>query len=321
MFLPSYLKLELVRSKMSMSEEKKAVKVGIIGGTGLGDALLEGNEGELFYPKTPFGRPSCPIICTNWEGIDIAILARHGQGHIYSPSYIPFQANIFAMKSLGVTHIIASGAVGSLREDVHPGELLVPDQVIDKTYKRENSFYGEGIVVHVEFDQPFCPTLRKILLEAGKDEGLTVHDGGTYICMEGPQFSTVAESNLHRQWGGSVIGMTVMPEAKLAREAEICYALVALPTDYDCWKPKPEGKPKHDLLSEIISNMKLATDRAITLIKSALRKIKGKENIMDCHCQNALELAIWTDKSKIAPAKIRELEPLISKYFGHIRKY
>lgn len=310
---------------MNFNLNNNVPKIGIIGGTGLGDALLKESSGAgtTFYPKTPFGRPSCPIICTVWEGLEIAILARHGEGHIYSPSYVPFQANIYAMKMLGITHIIASGAVGSLREDVHPGELLIPDQVIDKTYKRENSFYGNNIVVHVEFDEPFCPTLRKILLEAGRKEDLTVHDGGTYVCMEGPQFSTVAESNMHRQWGGSVIGMTAMPEAKLAREAEICYALITLPTDYDCWKPRPEGKPKHDLLNEIISNMKIATERAINLIKRALRLIKEEptDTLMNCHCQNALELAIWTDKEKIAPATIRELEPLISKYFGTIRKH
>ncbi len=296
---------------------EKAIKIGLIGGSGLGQALIGecDGEGAGFFPNTPFGKPSAPIICTKWSGLDIAILPRHGHGHIYSPSNVPFRANIFAMKMLGVTHIIASGAVGSLREDVHPGELLIPDQVIDKTHKRNTSFFGNGIVAHVEFDQPFCHALRKILLKAAKPTNITVHDGGTYICMEGPQFSTVAESKMHQSWGGSVIGMTVMPEAKLAREAEICYSLIALPTDYDCWKPKPKDAKKHDLLSEIISNMNHATEQSLKLIKAAL-KIFPKKLDSDCPCQNSLELAIWTDRSKIAPAYIRELEPLVGKYLG-----
>ncbi len=297
----------------------KRIKVGIIGGSGLGQALTKDTDKNGFFPNTPFGKPSSPIICSEWEGLEIAILARHGIGHIYSPSNVPFRANIFAMKMLGVTHILASGAVGSLREDVHPGELMIPDQVIDKTYKRESSFFGNGIVAHVEFDQPFCPNLREILLDAGKSIDVNVHNSGTYVCMEGPQFSTVAESNLHRSWGGSVIGMTVMPEAKLAREAEICYALIALPTDYDCWKPHPKGKAKHDLLAEIISNMNKATEQAIKLIKSALKILPEKVD-SECSCRKSLELGIWTERSKIAPAIVRELEPLLGKYMTHTPK-
>ncbi|MFA5865020.1 MAG: S-methyl-5'-thioadenosine phosphorylase [Phycisphaerae bacterium] len=297
------------------------IKVGLIGGSGLGQALLSTASGEEYYPQTPFGRPSSPIICTQWEGIDIAVLARHGVGHTFSPSYIPFQANIFALKKLGVTHIIASGAAGSLREDVHPGDLVIPDQIIDKTHKRETSFFGKGIVVHVEFDQPFCGNLRKVLLDAGKNlsQPITVHDGGTYICMEGPQFSSMAESQMHRSWGGTVIGMTAMPEAKLAREAEICYSLIAMPTDYDCWKPRPAGRAKCDVLSEIISNMNKATELAIKLIKKALA-LMPKMVDPECHCQKSLELGIWTDRTKIAPATVRELEPLVGKYLGFAPK-
>jgi 5'-methylthioadenosine phosphorylase len=291
----------------------KKIKVGLIGGSGLGQALLDSHQGEEYYPRTPFGKPSAPIICTKWQNLDIAVLARHGKGHRYSPSNVPYQANIFALKKLGVTHILASGACGSLQENIHPGELLIPDQIIDRTYKRETSFFGNGIVAHIEFDQPFCQSLRKILLQAAKEVKHKVHNGGTYICMEGPQFSTVAESKLHQSMGGSIIGMTVIPEAKLAREAEICYALVALPTDYDCWKPHPKGKAKHDLLSEIISNMTKATGLAINLMKHAL-SILAEHHDPDCPCQKSLELAIWTDKSKIAPAMVHELEPLIGKY-------
>jgi 5'-methylthioadenosine phosphorylase len=299
----------------------KKIKVGLIGGSGLGQALLASTTGELYNPRTPFGHPSAPIVCAELEGIDVCVLARHGQGHRYTPSAVPFQANIFALKQLGVTHIIASGAVGSLREEVHPGHLLIPDQVIDKTFRRENSFFGDGIVAHVEFDQPFCPNLRKILLDAGKqiDNSLTVHDGGTYICMEGPQFSTRAESLLHRQWGGSVIGMTCLPEAKLAREAEICYALVALPTDFDCWKEKPKGVEKRELLKEIIGNMNKSTEITIKLIQKALQLLP-KQVAEDCPCQSSLESAIWTERAAIAPAKIRELEPLVGKYLGCVTK-
>ncbi len=297
----------------------KRIKVGIIGGSGLGQELTKDSGKSGFYPNTPFGKPSSPIICSEWEGVEIAILARHGIGHVFSPSNVPFQANIFAMKMLGVTHILASGAVGSLREDVHPGELMIPNQIIDKTYKRENSFFGNGIVAHVEFDEPFCPCLREILLEASKSIKAKVHDEGTYVCMEGPQFSTVAESNMHRSWGGDIIGMTVIPEAKLAREAEICYSLIALPTDYDCWKPRPAGKAKHDLLAEIIGNMNKATEQAIKLIKAALKILPERVNF-DCPCQSSLELAIWTDRSKIAPAIVRELEPLLGKYMTHTPK-
>jgi 5'-methylthioadenosine phosphorylase len=299
----------------------KKLKVALIGGSGLGEALLNHAKGEDYNPRTPFGKPSAPIICTEWNGVEVAILARHGVGHVYNPSHVPYQANIFALKKLGCTHIIASGACGSLREDLHPGDLLIPDQIIDKTYKRENSFFGKGIVAHVEFDQPFCPGLRKILLDAGKklDTPIKIHDGGTYVCMEGPQFSTVAESKMHRAWGGSVIGMTCMPEGKLAREAEICYALIAMPTDYDCWRPHPAGKDKGELLKEIIANMSKASELAIKLIKSTLT-LMAKAADPDCSCTKSLELGIWSDRKKIAPAQIRELEPLVGKYLGKVSK-
>jgi 5'-methylthioadenosine phosphorylase len=292
------------------------IKVGLIGGSGLGQALVGQTHGELVHPKTPFGQTSSPITCTEWEGLPICVLARHGIGHTTGPSSVPYRANIFALKALGCTHIIASGACGSLREHIHPGDLVVPDQVIDKTYKRDSSFFGKGIVAHVEFDQPYCSLMRNILIRAGEAVGVTVHEKATYVCMEGPQFSTVAESNMHRAWGGDVIGMTSMPEAKLAREAEISYGLLGLPTDYDCWRPHPPGKDKRELLAEIIGNMQKATEIAINMMKAALgimAKMKPAE--LDAPSRHALEMAIWTDRTLIAPASVRELQPILGKYF------
>src|SRR5213082_2064489 len=210
------------------------IKIALVGGSGLGAAMAQQTEGKRHELNTPFGRPSDAIVQTEWSGLPILFLNRHGPGHLLNPSQVPYRANVFAMKQLGCTHIIASGAVGSLREEMKPRDLAIADQLIDKTSKRAATFY-EHAAVHVEFAEPFCPALRQILLDAGA-EGTQVHDGGCYVAMEGPAFSTRAESLMHRLWGGDLIGMTAMPEAKLAREAEIGYALVALVTDYDCWR-------------------------------------------------------------------------------------
>src|SRR5207248_3213638 len=204
------------------------IKIGLIGGTGLGEALSASAEGNRHELDTPFGRPSDAIVETSWADLPVLVLSRHGPGHLINPSQIPFRANLFALKQLGCTHILASGAVGSLREEFKPRDLVVPDQVIDKTYKRANTFY-ERAAVHVEFAEPFCPVLRQILMEAAQGaQEHSVHDRGCYICMEGPAFSTRAESLMHRLWGGDLIGMSAMPEARLAKEAEISYALVGL---------------------------------------------------------------------------------------------
>ena len=200
--------------------------IGIIGGTGLGDTLGTVGKGQTHNIDTPFGRPSAPILTTEIGGIEVALLSRHGEGHVLNPSTVPYRANIFAMKKLGVTRIIASGAVGSLREEIAPRDLVLPDQAIDRTFRRPGTFF-EGLAVHVEMAAPFCPALRVALTSAATTLPVKVHLRGTYVCMEGPQFSTRAESEMHRQWGGDIIGMTVMPEAKLAREAEICYASLA----------------------------------------------------------------------------------------------
>ncbi len=286
--------------------------VGVIGGTGLGEALGGLGAGEVREVETPFGRPSSPITLTEVDGTRVALLSRHGEGHMRNPSSVPYRANVWALKSLGVTHILASGAVGSLREEIAPRHLVIPDQVIDRTYRRAATFFDE-LAVHVELAAPFCPTLRNVLAKAGAGFPTRIHPSGTYVCMEGPQFSTRAESELHRSWGASLIGMTVMPEAKLAREAEICYALVALPTDYDCWKPHPGNLDQAKLIEEILGNVKAATQNALELIRRAIPKIAETAD-KPCACQSSLALAIWSDKARISPETKERLKPILAKY-------
>lgn len=289
------------------------MKIGIIGGSGLGDAL--GSEaGEAIELDTPFGKPSGPIVQTRWHNVDIAIVQRHGEGHVHNPSQVPYRANIFALKSLGVTHIVASGATGSLREHIHPGDVVIADQVIDKTYRRAGTFF-ENAAVHCEFAEPFCPVMRRWLLNAApKVESTKIHDSGTYVCMEGPAFSTKAESHMHRAWGGDLIGMTCMPEAKLAREAEIAYALIALPTDFDCWKPHDSDLEQQQLLAEIIGNLQKASTSGIELIKAALTDVSVLASTPS-PAHESLKLAIWSDKSKIDSQEIKRLDVLWGRYF------
>jgi 5'-methylthioadenosine phosphorylase len=323
------------------------IKIGLIGGTGLADAL--GNHGgthrhERQTLETPFGLPSDAIVETDWDGLPVFMLARHGPGHLLNPSQVPYRANLFALKKLGCTHIIASGAVGSLRDEFRPRDLVVPDQIIDKTCKRANTFF-DGAAVHVEFAEPFCPVLRQILLEAGREFAagrraqaggeqareattaseppLTVHERGCYVCMEGPAFSTRAESLMHRLWGGDLIGMTAMPEARLAREAELSYALVALVTDYDCWRIKPAGGPPgaaHDamaLLQEIIAHLQAATASAMSVMRAAVGLIaRQADSLPPSPAHSALKLGIWSDKTRIPPDEVKRLGPLWMKYFG-----
>jgi 5'-methylthioadenosine phosphorylase len=290
------------------------VVVGIIGGTGLGAALGGLGQGELREVDTPFGRPSGPITLTEVAGVPVALLSRHGEGHLLNPSQVPYRANIFALKSLGVTHVLASGAVGSLKEEVAPRHLVIPDQVIDRTFRRAGTFFDD-LAVHVELAAPFCGGLRNALVKGGAGFPVRIHQGGTYVCMEGPQFSTRAESELHRSWGAALIGMTVMPEARLAREAELCYALVALPTDYDCWRPHPANLDQARLIEEILGNVKSATQNALELIRRSMPHVAALAE-KACPCQSALALGIWSDRSKL-PAEIRErLKPLLGKYLG-----
>ena len=284
--------------------------VGIIGGTGLGDALAEQmSDAERHDLDTPFGKPSTAILVGQFGKKKVAFLSRHGDGHTLSPSEVPFAANIFALKQIGVHAIISSGAVGSLREDIAPGDLVVVDQFIDKTFKRTSSFFGGFGAVHCELADPTCGRVREMLVATAEGIDVTTHPTGTYVCMEGPQFSTRAESLMHKAWGGDLIGMTAMPEAKLAREAQICYALVALASDYDCWKPHEGGKDKQTLLKEIIGNLQAATNNCLKLIEAVLSS--GHELVgEDCHCRKSLDLAVWTDQSRIDRAHREKLKVL-----------
>lgn len=303
------------------------VKIGLIGGSGMAEHLA--GEGTRHQIDTPFGQPSDAIVETTIAGLPVFLLSRHGPGHVLNPSQVPYRANIFALKQLGVTHLLATGAVGSLRQEMKPRDLVIADQIIDKT-RRPATFFDHA-AVHVEFAEPFCPVLRQLLLDAAKPaEGAppaahAVHDHGCYVAMEGPAFSTRAESLMHRLWGGDLIGMTAMPEAKLAREAEISYALVALVTDYDSWKPPvvakdqekaPPAEPEA-LLAEIIGNLKVASNNAYGLIRKSIELIAAQpDRLAACKAKDALKLAIWSDKSKIDPAEVQRLAPLWLKYFG-----
>lgn len=284
--------------------------IGIIGGTGLGDALTEHLEdGEFRDVETPFGKPSMDVFVGKLGKRQIAFLNRHGEGHKLSPSEVPYAANIFALKKLGVHAVIGSGAVGSLREEIAPGNLVIVDQFIDKTFKRSNSFFTGFGAVHCEGAEPVCGRLREILIDTAKDVEAKTHPEGTYVCMEGPQFSTRAESLMHRAWGGDLIGMTAMPEAKLAREAQICYALIALASDYDCWRPHKAGGDKQTLLKEILANLQTATENCLELIKAVL----GSDLDLvceDCECRKSLDLAVWTDHAQIDAADKEKLKVL-----------
>jgi len=284
--------------------------VGIIGGTGLGDALAQRlTDAKLHDVDTPFGKPSAPIMVGAIGQKRIAFLNRHGKGHKLAPSEVPFAANIFAMKKLGVHTVIGSGAVGSLREEIVPGELVVVDQFIDKTFRRISTFFTGFAVVHCEMAEPVCSRVSQVLIDAAKEIDVMTHPDGTYVCMEGPQFSSRAESLMHRGWGGDLIGMTAMPEAKLAREAQICYALIALVSDYDCWRPHHAKKVKQSLLQEIMANLQAATNNCLKLIETVLA---GEAELVseDCPCRKSLELAVWTDKSQISAADKKKLAVL-----------
>lgn len=284
--------------------------VGVIGGTGLGDVLAARlADVERREVQTPFGSPSGPIIVGTLGGRRVAFINRHGPGHRFGPSDVPFAANIFALKQLGIHAVIATGAVGSLREEIAPGDLVVVDQFIDKTFRRTSTFFGGYGVVHCEMADPTCDRLRQTLLSVAEPMEIRIHPQGTYVCMEGPQFSTRAESKMHRTWGGDLIGMTAMPEARLAREAQMCYALVALASDYDCWRPHDPSKGKQTLLQEIISNLRTATDNCLRLIE-ALLAVETPLVSEGCACRRSLELAVWTDPKQIDAARKEQLAPL-----------
>ncbi len=283
-------------------------KVGIIGGSGL--YKMEGmTEVEEVKLNTPFGEPSDAIVLGNLEGIRVAFLPRHGKGHRISPTELPAKANIYALKSLGVERIISVNAVGSLTEEIKLLDLVIPDQFIDRTKGRDSTFFANGIVAHITFAEPFCPVLSQTLFEAATKAGAKMHKGGTYLTIEGPQFSTKAESQLYRSWGADIVGMTALPEAKLAREAEICYAILVIVVDYDCW----HSSYKSVTTEMVLNNLQKGIDAAKKILRLAIPSIPQAR---DCTCATALKNAIVTSPQCI-PEKIkRDLDLLIGKYIG-----
>lgn len=283
------------------------MRIGVIGGSGLYemDGLTDVREERV---STPFGDPSDAIILGRLGGAEMAFLPRHGRGHRFNPSEVNYRANIFALKSLGVEWIISVSAVGSLKAEIAPGHIVVIDQFIDRTVARKPTFFEKGIVAHVAFGDPVCTTLRGFLLTSAREAGATVHDGGTYVCMEGPAFSTKAESNLHRSWGASVIGMTNMPEAKLAREAEISYATLAMATDYDCWHPDHDAVTVDQVVAVLHHNSALAK----RVVAAAVPRILAHGG--PSPQSNALATAILTPASAISPETRKAFAPLIGKY-------
>ena len=281
-------------------------KIGVIGGSGLYE--IEGmTDVQEVNLTTPFGNPSDSIIIGKLGGVGIAFLPRHGKGHRILPTELPSRANICALKSLGVEHIIAINSAGSFKKEIKPGDLLIPDQLIDRTRSRVNSFFGEGIVAHIPFAEPFCPDLSKILYDSAKDAGAAVHPKGTMVVMEGPAFSTRAESQLYRSWGVDVIGMTALPEAKLAREAEICYAVIGCVTDYDSWWEP--GKPV--TVDIILDTMRKNIETSKKIIKMAVSRIAETR---DCGCAHALETAIVTAPALVSAETKKKLAVIIGKY-------
>ncbi|NOK39449.1 MTAP family purine nucleoside phosphorylase [Corallococcus exercitus] len=288
-----------------------AVKVGIIGGHALYQALGLQGRGEHLSVETPFGPHSTPLIATELDGVPIVFVFRHGQGHVHNATRAPYRANLFALKTLGVTHVLATGTVGSLREAIQPLHLALPDQVIDRTYRRPCTFYDD-VAVHVELAQPFCATLRQTLADAAGKSDTVVHPSATYVCIEGPSLSTQAESQLYRAWGADLVGLTAMPEARLAREAELHYALIALPTDHDSWRPQPVGQEPEALLPQFAQRLDAVTAHGAALLRLALPRIASAP--VTCRCASALALAIFTDRTRI-PAEVKSrLRPLLGRY-------
>jgi 5'-methylthioadenosine phosphorylase len=285
-----------------------AAEIGIIGGSGLYsmNGLTKAREVTV---KTPFGQPSEAIVLGLLEGKRVAFLARHGRGHRILPSEINFRANVYAMKLLGVERIISVSAVGSLMEDLRPGEFLVPDQFVDRTKNRISTFFGDGLVAHVGFDKPTCGQVSGVLADASVHCGVMVHRRGTYVCIEGPQFSTLAEANIHRQLRFEVIGMTNVTEAKLAREAEICYATIAMITDFDCWHPEHESVTASQIIATLVQN----AENAQKVLREAVRAMPADRN---CKCGAALKHALVTDTKLVPKATKEKLDAIIGKYIS-----
>ena len=283
-------------------------EIGIIGGSGLYD-MAELTDRHEVHVDTPFGAPSGPYVLATLRGRQVAFLARHGAGHRISPSELNFRANIFGMKALGVHSILSASAVGSLKEEYKPLDIVVPDQFYDRTKGRIGTFFGRGVVAHVGFAHPICSTLAGLAAAAGARVGATIHRGGTYVCMEGPQFSTLAESRLYRSWGMDIVGMTNLQEAKLAREAEICYTTIALVTDYDCWHPDHDAVTVEMIVATLMENARTAQQ----LIAEAVGTMPAPDQ-RTCSCATALSTAIITRPEMIPPDVRRELAPIIGRY-------
>ena len=284
------------------------LQIGIIGGSGLYDMPGVTDREEVTL-TTPFGDPSGPYVLGTLRGRRVAFLARHGAGHRLLPSDINFRANIFGMKLLGVEHIVSASAVGSLKEEYKPLDIVIPDQFFDRTKGRASTFFGRGLAAHVGFAHPFCRILSGLAHESARSAGAAVHEGGTYVCMEGPQFSTLAESNLYRSWGMDIIGMTNLQEAKLAREAEICYATIALVTDYDCWHPDHDSVTVEMVIANLTQNAKMAQE----IIAGAVARLPYART---CECASALKYALVTRPDAIPDQVKKDLWPIIGKYLS-----
>jgi 5'-methylthioadenosine phosphorylase len=298
-------RLEITKSKEKGGPLPQA-EIGIIGGSGL--YTLPGIERvREVRLATPFGRPSDAYVLGDLEGRGVAFLSRHGRGHILLPSEVNFRANIYGFKKLGVARIISVSAVGSLQEDYRPMDMALPSQFFDRTRQRASTFFGEGLVAHISFDTPVCATVVETLAGACKAAGVRCHLGGTYVCMEGPAFSTKAESNVYRSWGMDLIGMTSLPEAKLAREAEICYATLAMVTDYDCWHPQHDAVTVNAVLEYLTRNV----ENSQKILLKAIRAMPRQRN---CPCASALAHAILTHPASISPKARKKLSLLVGKY-------
>ena len=287
-------------------KQQSGIKIGVIGGSGVYE--MEGvSRIEELIVSTPFGNPSDKFLTGDLNGIKVVFLPRHGRGHRLLPSELNYRANIFGFKKIGVTHLIAITAVGSLQENIPPLDIVIPDQLVDRTFQRESTFFGNGLVAHVPFAEPFCPVLSDLLFKSASSTAATVHKGGTLVSIEGPAFSTRAESRLYQKWGIDIIGMTTLQEAKLAREAEICYAALAMVTDYDCWKEETEAVS----VKAVIANLEKNTACAKEVIHRLVPQIEEEQN---CDCAHSLKDAIMTQMDDLKYDTRQRLLPLIEKY-------
>jgi len=293
---------------LKKAARSETTRIGVIGGSGLYE-MKDLKVLREVSPSTPFGKPSDPLVVGTLNGVGVAFLARHGQGHRISPTAINYRANIFAMKKLGVERILSVSAVGSMKEEIMPGHVVVPHQFYDHTKQRVSSFFDRGIVVHISYSDPICREVAAVLAQTSRAQGARTHEGGTYLCMEGPQFSTRAESLLYRTFGFEVIGMTNATEAKLAREAEICYATLALATDYDCWHVGEEAVTVEAVVKILHQNVEMAK----RVIAQAIGKLP---EVRECRCGTALKDSIVTQKQKIPKKIVESLRPIVGKYLA-----